>query len=77
MQAPVSMSHTLMVLSADPEIMRFPQGETQTEKTVPVCPFRVRVQAPVSMSHTLIVSSEEPEIMRFPQGETLTDRTSP
>ena len=27
-------SHTLTVLSSEPEIMRFPQGETQTELTV-------------------------------------------
>ena len=41
MRSPVSTSHIFIVLSLEPEIMRFPQGETQTAMTSAKCPFKL------------------------------------
>src|SRR6267154_2368868 len=72
-----SRSHTRIVLSDEPETMRFLSDEIATDRTDLVYPWRGAPNAlPVSISHTRIIVSSEPDTMRCPSGEIATDRTS-
>jgi hypothetical protein len=51
------MSHSLIVLSLEPEASSRPSGLNATDLTQSVWPERVRTRLPVATSHSLIVLS--------------------
>ena len=68
--------HTREVLSPDPDTMRDPSGENDTEYTQPVWPSSgPRTPSPDTASHTRTVSSSDPDTMRDPSGENDTEHT--
>ncbi len=67
--------HTLIVLSPEPDTILEPSGDTHTECTQDLCPFRVRNKAPDDISHTLTVVSREPETILEASGDTQTENT--
>ena len=71
---PDSTSHTLSVLSFDPETT-FPSGVMATAVTPFECPSKVRRSRPDSMSHTLSVLSSDPETTFCPSEVTATALT--
>ena len=68
-------SHTLIVLSVDPDAMRLPSGEKATELAKPLWPLSLRISLPDFVSHILTVLSRNPDAMRLPSGEKATDLT--
>src|ERR1700721_3335104 len=58
---PLSASHTRRVLSSDPDAMRVPSGEKETEVTNMECPVKVERCAPLTASHTRRVLSPDPD----------------
>ena len=70
------MSHSLIVLSSDPEDSIVPSGENATERTSSVCPSSVVVFS-VAISHSTTVPSPDPEASIVPSGENATDKTFP
>ena len=75
MLSPDCVSHSLMVLSEDPETMREPSGLNATLKTQSECPSSVAMLSPDCVSHSLMVLSEDPETMREPSGLNATLKT--
>lgn len=64
-----------MVSSKDPETIRVPSGENDTEETALLCPRNAGNNvAPEVASQTQTVLSSDPETMRVPSGENATDR---
>ena len=63
------MSHSLSVLSLDPERASKPLGEKAHALTQYECPVKVRSSFPVSTSHSLSVLSSDPERASAPLGE--------
>lgn len=58
---PLFRSHTLTVLSSDPETILLPSGVIATEMIAEVWPSRVFSRLPEARSHSLIVLSHDPE----------------
>src|ERR1700733_13981215 len=67
---PIVTSHTLIVLSTEPDTICVPSGENETERTQSSCPLRTSPTCcPPAASHTLIVLSRDPDTMCVPSGE--------
>ena len=66
------MSHTLMLLSLEPETMVLPSLDIATLETLDLCPVSVLISSPLSVSHILMLLSPEPEIMVLPSLEIAT-----
>ena len=63
-------------MSLDPDTMRDPSGENDTEFTQSVCPSSgPNTHSPDTASHTRTVLSSDPDTMRDPSGENDTDVT--
>ena len=73
---PAWTSHSLIVLSSDPEASSVPSREYATERTSSVCPSSV-VVFPVATSHSTTVPSPNPEASIVPSGERATEKTLP
>jgi hypothetical protein len=69
--SPEFPSHIRIVLSQEPDMMRVPRAEKQTEMTVFVFSFMTSLA--VLASHIRIVLSAELDTMWLPSGEKLTD----
>ena len=74
--APLSASHSLMVLSLLRDAIRFPSGLNATLRIEPVCPLSVASWAPLAASHNLMVLSAHPDAIRFPSGLNATPQTT-
>jgi hypothetical protein len=72
MSTPLDTSHSLTVLSTDPEARDLPSEEKLTEYRVFVCPMRVRTSTPLDASHSLMLSTD-PEARNLPSGEKATE----
>src|SRR6185503_4294181 len=66
--APVSSSHSLSVLSPDPDTAHLPSGVIATAQTEDACPFSVRSKTQASKSQTLRVWSYDPDTACLPFG---------
>ena len=66
---PVSLSHTLIVLSQELDTIYFPSDEKFTLVTLSVCPSKFYIYLLDSMFQILIVLSIEQETMCIPSGE--------
>ena len=72
----VSVSHTRIVWSYEPETMRLLSCKNATEVTNEVFPLSgPKTTSPISASHTRVVWSSEPETMRLPSCENATEVT--
>ena len=69
----VAISHSLTVLSADPEASILPSGANDRELIKDVCPSRVMIFVCVATSHSLTVSSFDPEASILLSGENDTE----
>lgn len=70
-------SHTWMVQSYEPEMMRVSSGEKETEVTPAVWPLNgLPTEVPLGTLQTLIVQSLDPETMLAPSGEKATQLTN-
>jgi hypothetical protein len=68
-----SISHTWMVLSAEPDMMCLPSGEIVTDRMHLVCPQKgAPTPSPVCMSHTRMVWSCKPDTMWLPSEKIAT-----
>ena len=75
--ARVATSHSLTILSNDPEASIEPSGENATELTIAVC-FSVAIFCLVTTSHSLtVLSSAPPEASVEPLGENATEVVYP
>ena len=70
----VATSHSLIVLSCEPEASIVPSGENAT-RTERVCFSRVAIFSLVAISHSLTVPSCAPEARILLSGENATERT--
>src|SRR5258707_645415 len=68
-------AHTRTEWSQEPETMRLPSGENETEVTLLVCPCSSFSCSPVIKSHIRTDLSSEPETIRLPSGENETEVT--
>jgi len=67
----VAVFHSRTVESSEPDMMRVPSGENETDKTDLVCPRKGSPNgSPVAASHTRTVKSTEPDTTRMPQART-------
>jgi hypothetical protein len=69
--------HTRTVPFADPDTMRDPFGENDTEFTSLGSVIGLPIGFPVWLSHTRTVPFAEPDTMRDPSGENDTELTAP
>lgn len=74
----IAAYQSLTVSSAEPDTMRLPSDENDTELTQAECPCKDSPDdCPVAMFHSRTVLSYEPDRMRVPSGEKATDETKP
>ncbi len=66
--SPVFASHTMKMLSADPEKIRSPDRLQATDVTPSVSPLNSDIILPVSASQTMSVLSYDPETSLLPSG---------
>lgn len=75
---PIAAYQSLTVSSAEPDTMRLPSDENDTELTQAECPCKDSPDdCPVAVFHSRTVLSYEPDTMRVPSGEKATDETKP
>ena len=73
---PDTASHTRTLSSSDPDTMRDPSGENDTEVTPEVWPSSgPNTHSPDDASHTRTLLSLDPDTMRDPSGENDTENT--
>jgi hypothetical protein len=67
------MLQSLTVLSSLPEAKYLPSGDSATEKTPKLCPYKVVTSFRYSMIQSLILLSWLPEAKYLPSGENATE----